>query len=428
VTLPPGPVGAQHARLNAQFFQRSPLTFLEHLSDMFGSVAQFDLGAGPIIFVHDADMVRALLRFHETDLRKPVFLRDSNTGYWDDGLTTLNDPETWRARRQVLLPLFRSSLRAPRLALAAELAHETIARWKDGEQIDLPHEVRLLISRLAMRSVLDADIQGFGTDHGRSGLVTMQEAYGEDFTATLTHATGALQMTRPRAPARMDNVVALIHARFDDFVDRGDILSALVAAQRNAPETLSRQDVIGEIVQMLFAGHLTIPFALTQFWRDVTSHKLHEGLHAEATTFDKEKRLNVATLGASDTVAILRESMRLSPPAPILYREVAKSFTLHDYQLPEGLGVWISPELLHRDPRYFAQPSQFQPDRFAAGRLKPNSAKAYIPFGAGPRVCVAAAQSLLQMAVIIQVIAQKYILCPIAGTEGQFEVLSRNQT
>jgi cytochrome P450 len=428
LTLPPGPVGSQHARLNAKFFQRSPFDFLSQLADTYGNVSSFDLGTGPIIFVNDADLARNLFRFHEADLRKPDFLRASNTGNWGDGLTTLDDPEIWRQRRQLLLPLFRAALREPRLVLTGELTESITAHWADGEPIDLAHEFRLLIARIALRTVLDADLEGWGTAHERSALVPYLEGYGEDFTATVGNTEGAVQMTRPRAPRNIDGVLAVIQARFEEYVDRGDVLSALVRAHHMAPDVLSEQDVVGEIVQMLFAGHLTMPFALTQFWVDVADHDLGWQLSDEAEALDEAERFNNATLGTSRTMAILRESMRMTPPAPIIYREVARDLRVGGHQLAEGHGIWVCPALLHRDPRYFSQPSEFQPDRFAAGRTPPVSAKAYMPFGAGPRVCVAAAQSLSQMVVIIQTIARSFRLEPISGTPSRFEVRRRPAT
>ncbi|WP_170518821.1 cytochrome P450 [Ruegeria atlantica] len=432
LTLPPGPVGTQNARLNAKFFNRSPIDFLSQLADTYGNVSSFDLGTGPIIFVNDADLARNLFRFHEADLRKPDFLRASNTGYWGEGLTTLDDPEIWRQRRQLLLPLFRAALREPRLFLTGELTETITAHWVDREPIDLAHEVRLLIARIALRTVLDADLEGWGSAQERSGLVPYLEGYGEDFTATAGGTEGTVQMARPRAPRNMDGVLAIIRARFEEFVDRGDVLSALVRAHNMAPDVLSKQDVVGEIVQMLFAGHLTMPFALTQFWTDIADYDLDWQLVNEAARIDDAERFSNAALGMSRTMAILRESMRMTPPAPILYREVARGFRLGDHQLAEGHGIWVCPGLLHQDPRYFPQPSGFQPDRFAAGRIPPLSAKAYMPFGAGPRVCIAAAQSLSQMVVIIQTIARSFRLEPVSGTPNRFEVrrrpASRNYT
>ncbi len=432
MTLPPGPVGTQNARLNAKFFNRSPIDFLSQLADTYGNVSSFDLGTGPIIFVNDADLARNLFRFHEADLRKPDFLRASNTGYWGEGLTTLDDPEIWRQRRQLLLPLFRAALREPRLFLTGELTETITAHWVDREPIDLAHEVRLLIARIALRTVLDADLEGWGSAQERSGLVPYLEGYGEDFTATAGGTEGTVQMARPRAPRNMDGVLAIIRARFEEFVDRGDVLSALVRAHNMAPDVLSKQDVVGEIVQMLFAGHLTMPFALTQFWTDIADYDLDWQLVNEAARIDDAERFSNAALGMSRTMAILRESMRMTPPAPILYREVARGFRLGDHQLAEGHGIWVCPGLLHQDPRYFPQPSGFQPDRFAAGRIPPLSAKAYMPFGAGPRVCIAAAQSLSQMVVIIQTIARSFRLEPVSGTPNRFEVrrrpASRNYT
>ncbi|MEX0277217.1 MAG: cytochrome P450 [Ruegeria sp.] len=423
--LPPGPSGAQHARLNAEFFKRDSLGFLGQLSDTFGDVASFDLGTGPIVLVNDADVVRDLFRFHEAHMRKPRFLRDSNRGHWGDGLTTLEDPDVWRARRYQLLPLFRAALRKPRLLIAAELARSMAESWAGRSSVNLPHEIRLLTARIALRTVIDADLEGYVDGRGRSGLVPFAEGYGEDFTSPSDMTPGALRMTRPRAPKDMDSVRSIIDARIGDFKDRGDVLSALVQMHLADPESLTRQDIAGEVIQMLFAGHLTIPLALTALWRDLHDYSLDEQVAADAMTIDGAPEPSAQVLGASRTMAILRESMRLSPPAPILYREVSRGFETAGCQMAEGVGLWVSPGLLHRDKRYFSDPSNFIPDRFAAGRIPQTAAKAYMPFGAGPRVCIAVAQSLLQMTVIIAAITGRWSLTPSAAEPEVFDLQPR---
>ncbi len=420
---PQGPDSAEHIKLNASFFRRDPMGFLETITQNFGDIARFDLGSGPIVLINDADLVREVFRSHEADLRKPDFLRASNCGYWGDGLTTLEVPTIWRRRRQTLLPLFRAALRIPRLAVATEIARSMSARWADGGRINLRHELRLLTARIALRTVIDADLEGYSDGLNRSGLVPYLEGYGEDFTSE----DGPLRMTRPRAPQQMDSILAIIDTRIRNWTDRGDVLSALAHVHLTMPETLSRQDVIGEIIQMLYAGHLTFPFVLSTFWRDVATHGLERQLAHEAKALGPTRLQCIQTLGNSRTTAILRETMRLSPPAPILYREVSQTFYLSGYDLHEGLGLWVSPGLMHKDPRNFPQPAAFLPDRFAAGRLPAASAKAYMPFGAGPRVCIAAAQSISQMTAIILTMARQVVLQPITDAPEVFEVQRRVQ-
>lgn len=419
--MPQGPDSTEHAKLNARFFQRDPLGFLDMLSQTYGDMVRFNLGTGPIVLINDTALVRELFRFHEADVRKPEFLRFSNYGHWGDGLTTLQDPAIWRRRRQALLPLFRAALRVPRLTIAAELAQTMSAHWADGDTIDLSHEMRLLTTRIALRTVIDADLEGYSDGLNRSGLVPFLEGYGEDFTTQ----DGPLKMTRPRAPRRMDAVQAIIDRRLREYTDRGDVLSALAKAHLITPESLSHQDIVGEIIQMLYAGHLTIPFVLSSFWRDIARHGLDKQLVTEAKVLGATSVPSAEALAASRTTALLRESMRMSPPAPILYREVSKGFSLSGYEMSEGLGVWVSPGLLHKDPRNFPQPDEFLPDRFATGRLPATSAKAYMPFGVGPRVCIAAAQSISQMTMIILSIAGRFALRPLKEANGVFEVRQR---
>jgi unspecific monooxygenase len=113
--------------------------------------------------------------------------------------------------------------------------------------------------------------------------------------------------------------------------------------------------------------------------------------------------------------------MRLHPPAPILYREVERDFELSGFEFARDVAVWVSPELLHKDPRYFPEPHRFLPERFMKPGLMAPSA--YLPFGAGPRACIGSYLALLQMAITTVLMARRFVLTPTAS-QG-FRVRSR---
>src|SRR5262245_3896321 len=268
-TPPPGPKGEHWGRLNYEFWRSDMFGFLKALSERYGNVVSFDLGHSPCILVNGALEVRQLFFEHEACLRKPEFVKDSNRGHWGDGLTTL-EGAAWQTRRRVLRPLFGAGVVSSWLAAVNECTRDMLNAWTPDAEVNLLAELRILIARIAARAVLDAELEGYGLGTGRSGMLPFAEAHGEDYVSTPGgDPTAPLVMVRPRAPRRMDAVIRIIDERIASGETRGDVLSDLVQVRLPDGEKLTRDEIIPEIVQMLYAGHLTIPSTLVNFWRDI---------------------------------------------------------------------------------------------------------------------------------------------------------------
>jgi cytochrome P450 len=105
--------------------------------------------------------------------------------------------------------------------------------------------------------------------------------------------------------------------------------------------------------------------------------------------------------------AVVRETLRLYPPAWIFGREIVTGFHLGGYELPPGTEVVVSPFALHRDPRFFREPEQFMPERWLEeGRAAPPR-YAYIPFGAGPRSCIGNHFAKMEAALVLASLLQQ---------------------
>ena len=117
--------------------------------------------------------------------------------------------------------------------------------------------------------------------------------------------------------------------------------------------------------------------------------------------------------------------MRLPPPAPILYREVESAFELGGFEFARDAAVWVSPQLLHVDPRYFPEPRRFVPERFMKGRPGVTSPAAYLPFGAGPRACIGSHLSLLQIVLVGLLTARRFLLTPLTDQPRCFRARAR---
>ena len=413
---PPGPRGAAWGRLNHGYWRADPYGFLRTLVERHGDIVGFDLGRTPCILVNGAAAVRELFTTREPFLHKPDFVKDSNRGHWGDGLTTLEDA-AWRTHRRLLRPAFRPAMLEPHLALVARCTEAMLDGWGEGGRIDLGAALRLLTARIAAHRVLDAEVEGLGPAEGHAGLIPLEEAIGEDYTSAASDDPEApLAMTRPRAPRRMDAVIRLVDARIASGEDRGDILSTLLHDRTAEGGRLDRDAILGEVIQLLYSGHLTIPLSLVNVWRDVAEHGISERLAEEGACLCAAGVPPPAALSKSYGMAVLKESLRLRPPAPVLFRDVARPFVLGGFGFAAGSMVWVSPLLLHRDPRHFAAPDRFLPARFAAPQGAAIPAGAYLPFGVGARQCIAMQSALYQMALVVLAIARRFRIVPAGDT------------
>jgi cytochrome P450 len=397
---PPDRNGERLCRLPQRTGPPEIIEVLTALVEQHDDIVEFNIGRSPCILVNSAAQVRALFFEHEACLRKPEFVKTSNRGHWGDGLTTL-EGDAWRRHRRLLQPCFNATAISSWLTVVAQCTADMLDAWAPGSDGDLVKELRILTARIAARIVLDAELEGYQFGEGRSGVLPLAEAYGEDFAISAdSDSRASLAMVRPRAPRRMDAAVGVIDARLASGEQRGDVLSSLIRQRLPNGENLTRDEILGEVIQMLYAGHLTIPHTLVNFLHDVAANGLAAKIAAEARHVCATGSPTAAVLSKSNCFAALKESMRLHPAAPILYREANRPFELSEFTFPHGVGVWVSPQLLHNDARNFPEPHRFAPERFLRGHLAATSAPIYLPFGLGRRSCIGSQIALHEMTLI----------------------------
>ncbi len=115
------------------------------------------------------------------------------------------------------------------------------------------------------------------------------------------------------------------------------------------------------------------------------------------------------------TDKVVKESMRLYPPAWSLARTTAKETEIGGYRLPVGANVVMSPWIMHRDPRFFEHPELFDPDRWTGQAPQQLPRFAYFPFGGGPRLCIGASFAMMETNILLATIAQRFQLHLIPG-------------
>ena len=195
-------------------------------------------------------------------------------------------------------------------------------------------------------------------------------------------------------------------------MDHGDLLSMLLRVQDDDGTTMTPEQLRDEVITLFLAGHETT--ALTLSW---TFYLLSRHPDARAAL---EAEVDAALLGRSPgaadlfrlpfTEAVVSEALRLYPPAYVLGREAAEDTEIGGFPAPRGTTVFMSPWVVHRDPRYFEDPEAFRPQRWLDGLAKRLPRCAYLPFGGGPRLCIGQSFAMMEAVLLLATVCQRFRL------------------
>jgi cytochrome P450 len=170
------------------------------------------------------------------------------------------------------------------------------------------------------------------------------------------------------------------------------------------------QQLRDEVMTMLLAGHETTALALSWAWFLLASHPDAQAkLHAEV-----DRVLGGRAPAAADvpqlayTNNIVREAMRLYPPAWVMTRRAAENVEIGGYVVPAGSNIIVSPWVTHRDARFFPDSEAFEPERWCGEKERVLPKFAYFPFGGGPRVCIGNNFALMEAAILLAAVAQRF--------------------
>src|SRR5262249_23331072 len=218
---------------------------------------------------------------------------------------------------------------------------------------------------------------------------------------------------------KLDEIIyGFIRRRRQSKEDRGDLLSILLHARdEDDGKAMTDWQVRDEAMTLFLAGHETTALALGWTWFLLAPHP-----EAEARLVDE---LRTVLGGRAPTTAdlphlryteaIVSESLRILPPVYTIGREAIEDCEIGGFRVPRKTTILMSQWVVHRDPRWFTEPEKFQPERWL-GDLQNRLPKfAYFPFGGGPRLCVGNTFALMETALVLATIAQRYRFTVLPG-------------
>jgi cytochrome P450 len=336
-----------------------------------------------------------------------------------EGLLTSEGPE-WRRQRRLCQPAFHRPRFASYGQTMTTYAEEMLATWRDGDVRDIHQEMMQLTMRIVAKVLFGVEVKQ-DTERVAGALnVLMRHTSGGRMILppALRHLPFPALLRVKRAVREIDEIVNhIIRQRRACDEDTGDLLSMLIASRDDDGSHMTDRQLRDEIMTFLLAGHETTAVSLSWTWYLLSQHpeagqKLRQEL--DDVLGGRTPQLeDLARLPYTDKV--VKESMRLYPPAWSLARAVAKEIEIAGYRLPAGSNVVMSPWIMHRDPRFFENPGQFDPDRWTPETTQRLPRFAYFPFGGGPRLCIGASFATMEACLILAAIAQRFQLRLVPG-------------
>jgi len=337
------------------------------------------------------------------------------------GLVT-SEGALWRRQRKLVQPAFRPAAIEAQAPTMVECAADLLEEWRAAgpATLDIHQAMLALTFRIAGLTL-------FGQDLARDAkrfAGAIEEAlafanhYGESiFPLPLWMPTPRHRSFR-RAMAKLDAVLArTIEEKRAEGGEASDLLSAMIQATDESGQMSARQ-LRDEAMTLLAAGHETTAVALSwTFWLLAQHPAVADVVRDEAQRVLGDGRPDASAVAELPfTGRVLQEAMRLRPPVWIVERQPYLEDVLPSgARVPAGAIVGISPWILHRHEEHWTNPEGFDPDRFLPERSADRDRYAYLPFGAGPRVCIGGSFATIEATLLLAMILREWRLELVSG-------------
>ncbi|MFB6167911.1 MAG: cytochrome P450 [Halobellus sp.] len=391
-------------------FGDDPLRFVTGVQRAYGGqypLVRVDPATGPTTnVVLDAGLVHEILgdrdRFRRPNLGPQAQRRE--------GLLS-SDGDLWETQRGILQPEFVGERLASYAGTTGDAVEALLAEWPEAGERDLFSEVGTLTLQVIARSLFSYDVSRAESDRVQDAL----ETFGDElaFSPLGVVLPPRLQPGPSTAFERANDALdAFAQDVIDQHVARDDpprdLLTALLAAERDPSVELSENELVDETVLFLTAGHETTALTITYAFYWLSQHpEVRARVRDEADAVLDGDRPDWGDLPELRTTErVVRETLRLTPAAWNVIRQTRRPVRLDGYRLEAGELLFASPYAHGRDPAAWDDPAQFRPARWREEASR--AADAYFPFGSGPRSCIGRQLALIEAQFTLAHVLQHY--------------------
>lgn len=396
-------------------FGNDPLRFLETCAREGGDFVPLRFLHRAVVLVNKPADIEIILATRSKLFRKTIGYRTPfMRRLFGQGLLT-SEGALWTQQRRLAQPAFHRERIATYARIISQFTEEMLGAWQAGEKRDLHEEVLKLTTRVVVKTLFNAEVPASISQLGDASAVvlkrfTLQWSAWRMFKAILPSPS-----TRRFRKVMQDLdtfIYELIEERRKSGKDVGDLLSMLLLARDEEGRGMDDRQLRDELVTLMVAGLDTTALAVSwALYLLAKSPGQQELLMTELARVVGGRPLAFADLPQLKFAeAVLKESMRLYPPAWVLGREAIQDCELTNQKITRGTSILMSQWLKHRDPRYFAEAEMFRPDRWFEDGEKKLPKFAYFPFGGGPRICIGNNFAMMEGTLVLAAMVQKFRL------------------
>ena len=406
-------------------FRRDRLELHDRAAKL-GPLTRMWLGPVPVHVCTDADLAHAIFVDEAAAFKKARGMSVFMKPLLGDGLLSA-ESEVHRRHRKLLAPAFAPKRIAAYGKTMVDETARQLSGWRDGATVDVAAEMMQLTLAIAGKTLFGADVRGDAhvVDEGLTLAMKTLVANLTSWVRLGYRWPLPRHVRMRRAVAMLDEVVyRLIREGRVRGTDTGDVMSILLLARDEEDGTgLTDRQVRDEVMTLLLAGHETTANTMAWTWYELGRHphiaraveaEVAEVIGDRAPTAEDAPRL-------AYTLQVIEEAMRLHPPAYVTAREALRPVTIGGHTFPQGSTILVNIRGIHHRADYFPDPLAFRPERMTPAEKKARPRGRYLPFGAGPRVCIGSHFALLEAQLMLAAMVQRVRLEPAWPVTGPIE-------
>ncbi|MGA7158474.1 MAG: cytochrome P450 [Acidobacteriaceae bacterium] len=402
-------------------FRRDPIAYVGDIGKRGVDIRHIRAGSRHIFMVNHPELIRDILITHDWNFVKGPGLRSSKA-VLGNGLLT-SEGELHRRQRRLVQPAFHSARLATYAEIMVQCAATHRGTWKSGIEYFVDEQMMRLTLQIVGRTLFSADMQDEAAEVSKSlknalrVFVTLNNPLAQLLPPVRSWARRKATQSRREIETLLNKVVDA-HRQHPETYD--DMLSMLLRSHDDSSAGyMSNELLLDECLTLFLAGHETTANALVWTWYLLSQHpEIEAALEAELDAVLAGRLPTLEDVPALKyTGQVLREAMRLYPPAWIIARDAVTAYRLGDLDAPQGSTLMMSPYATHHDPRFWPNPDVFYPERWAGEGTSARSSFSYYPFGAGTRVCIGEHFAMMEGVLLIATLAQQWRFTLVPGQQ-----------
>lgn len=384
----------------------------------YGDMFQVRIGRRTLVFALHPDAVEHVSVSHRQNYDKRASYDSVRKYLLGDGLV-VSTGELWRRQRKLMAPFYTPKGVQAYAELMLRDAGRLVERWetlaRQGAEVEISEEMTRVTASIILKAMFSTE--SIESIDQIKGAVETMITYVNGRLASLPLPDWVPTARNRKYVAARElvhrTITSLIASRrsVEESAWPDDLLSRLMKVRDEATgQAMSEQLLRDESITTFFAGHETTARTMTFAWYALAANpRVAERLHEELDRVLGGRPPTAETLRQLPyTLQVIKEVLRLYPPAPFYLRDAIGADQLAGFDIPAGAGVMLSPYYTHRHPQFWEDPESFEPERWTREREAARHDYAYHPFAAGPRICIGNNFSLLESHLLLATLAQRF--------------------